>query len=180
MATAPKPLNWIDAFASTKEIADAYVETKQLLLAAQEHVDKLKEMLKHDEELLSEEFIQENIKTLRHPQGNITIKNNVFGSIKKEDDEKTDDAKARVLPIIEQAIKDDPEFAGCISYEPTLNSKILGEKIRKKRDYAMAVWQSEPTQGKEFTPSLYLPESLINVLNVSQEFVVVFTPSKDE
>ena len=163
-----------------REVVDAYVETKLTYLALEEQLQHLKEMLKVDSELVMEEMIQSGQKTYKHICGNVTLKNNVFGSVKKRDGEDLDLAKTRVIRVLEQ----DSEFRSHVCYEPSFNSKTLGSAIRDKRDTAMVVWQALQASGqptvKEFNASLYLPQNLIEVLNVSEEFTVVFTPIKDK
>jgi hypothetical protein len=154
------------------DAVDTWLETKLIILREEKKLNLLKQMLNVDEESLTEEMLQAGVKTFKHVEGNITLANAVFGSIKKEIE------KEDAIPIVEKH----NEFITAIKYEPTLNSKILGSLIREKRDNAFTIWKAKQAAGSEqppFSSDMFLPADLINVLNVSEEFTVRFTPKRD-
>lgn len=171
---APKPVEYssLDNNIPMRDAVDVWVETKTLILREERKLDLLKRMLKVDEEALTEQMIESTIKTIKHPDGNVTLTNAVFGSVNK-DFEKED-----VIPVIERY----DEFVDSIKYEPTLNSKTLGTMIREKRDYAFTIWQAKQAAGSPqppFSADLFLPPDLVKMLNVSEEFTVRFTPNRE-
>lgn len=149
-----------------------WIDAKLSVLKQEQVLEGLKNNLKDREFDMTEQMTHNGIKSVRSDDGLLTLANAVFGSIKKDID------KDSVTPIVEQY----EEFVHSIKYEPTLNSKILGAAIKQLRDNAFDVWKAQQAAGIEVEPfnaSMYLPDDLIDVLNVSEEFTVRFTPSRE-
>lgn len=160
----------------TIDLAKDYIQSRNEI----EHLEELLKTVKSNRDLIQDELIEsmayDGVKQLEVDNCKLQMKKEVFGSCR---------GGVANKPQVLEVLQTMPELKHLITYNPDFNSKHVGSAIRELEVKAKQLWLD--SNGVDFNGNkvpfdehYYLPQSLIDVLNLSNAFTVSLTRLTDK